>query len=217
MKQNKSYYILGITGGAGSGKTTVVEKIKKMAPVCFLHCDAIAHELMEPGGASYDALLKEFGEDILEKDCPESEQRRISRPNLAAIAMATETTRRRLNEVTHPLVKQAVEDKLQQLQREKFQGIAVVEAALLIEAGYQEICDALWYVHAPESDRRRRMKENRGYSEEKIEHIIAGQLSEEEFLCRADAVIENPDGEEAKLEEQIKTHLKEQLETVCKM
>lgn len=230
MKQNRNFIILGITGGAGSGKTTVVERIEQMMPTVFLHCDVIAHELMEPGGASYGALLEEFGEQILEA-VPENDaegakkpvqmQRPISRSKLAAVAMATEETRKRLNELTHPLVQKAVEAELQRLEKEQFRGVVIIEAALLIEAGYKKICDFLWYVHAPLPDRIRRMKEKRGYSEEKIANILAGQLSEEEFLAQADVVIENPDVARYKssraLTKQIQAHLKECVEKADKM
>lgn len=214
MKQNRSFLILGITGGAGSGKSTIVEYIEQMVPTVFLHCDVIAHELMEPGGASYGALVREFGEQILVGD-------RISRPKLAAVAMATEETRKRLNELTHPLVREAVEAELARLCEEDFHGVVMIEAALLIEAGYKNICDFLWYVHAPLADRIRRMKEKRGYSEEKIANILAGQLSEEEFRARADVVIENPDvafyKSNGQLKEQIRAHLKECVEKADKM
>ena len=229
MKQNRNFLILGVTGGAGSGKTTVVEQIKQIVPTVFLHCDVIAHKLMEPGGASYDALVKEFGEEILEdieqavavgkilKDAGHTEfdengaqqtslktlLRPISRPKLAKIAMATEESRKRLNELTHPLVQQAVEAELKCLEAENFRGVAVIEAALLIEAGYKSICDSLWYVHAPLEHRIRRMKEARGYSDEKIANILAGQLSEAEFKANADVVIENLDGREAEVLPQI--------------
>ena len=229
MKQNRNFLILGVTGGAGSGKTTVVEQIKQAVPTVFLHCDVIAHKLMEPGGASYAALVQEFGEKILEDTEPsehtedtskqilqaaegteikylalsEKQQRPISRPKLAKIAMATEESRKRLNELTHPLVQQAVENELKRLEAENFHGVAVIEAALLIEAGYKSICDSLWYVHAPLEHRIRRMKEYRGYSDEKIANILAGQLSEEEFKANADVVIENPDGGEAEVLPQI--------------
>ena len=218
MKQNRTFTILGITGGAGSGKTTVVKKIKELVPAVFLHCDVIAHELMEPGGASYAALLEEFGEEILETPRGMSP---ISRTKLAKVAMATEQTRQRLNELTHPLVRKAVEEELARLAKEKFEGVVIIEAALLIEAGYKEICDNLWYVHAPLNDRIRRMKEGRGYSEEKIANILAGQLTEEQFLAQADAVIENPDREEHVRKEalltQIETPLTECLESQNKM
>ena len=214
MKQNNSYYILGITGGAGSGKTTVVKKVCEMVPTVFIHCDVIAHELMEPGGASYQALIKEYGDGILEGG-------KISRPRLAAVAMATTETRKRLNEITHPLVRRAIEEKLQSLKEEAFDGVVLIEAALLIEAGYKEICDSLWYVHAPLEDRIRRMRECRGYSEEKIANILAGQLTEEEFFAEADVVIENPDRENDEKREyvskQIATYLKECLESEGKM
>lgn len=208
MKQNRNFLILGITGGAGSGKTTVVEQIKQAVPTVFLHCDVIAHKLMEPGGASYAALVQEFGEHILEDaeqmlQAAETPLRPISRPKLAKIAMATEESRKRLNELTHPLVQQAVENELKRLEAENFHGVAVIEAALLIEAGYKSICDSLWYVHAPLEHRIRRMKEYRGYSDEKIANILAGQLSEEEFKANADVVIENPDGGEAEVLPQI--------------
>jgi len=233
MKQNRDFLILGITGGAGSGKSTIVEYIQKLEPTVFLHCDAIAHELMEPGGASYAALVKEFGEEIL-SDMPEPIEvagatkksegqglRPISRPKLAAVAMATEETRTRLNELTHPLVQEAVEAELLRLTRERFCGVVVIEAALLIEAGYKSICDSLWYVHAPLADRIRRMKEKRGYSDEKIANILAGQLTEEEFFAHADVVIENPDRRCYKsnrgLEKQIRAHLKECMEKTDKV
>lgn len=216
MKQNRPFFVLGITGGAGSGKTTVVECIQKIAPVVFLHCDVIAHELMQQGEASYEALIEEFGEKILEEDTLV-----ISRKKLAKVAMATKESRTRLNEITHPLVRQAVEKKMKALIREQFQGIVIIEAALLIEAGYKEICDELWYVYAPVDDRKRRMRQNRGYTEQKIEHILAGQLSEEQFRANADVVIENPDRqkeeENKELSKQIITHLKERLESNAKM
>ena len=226
MKQNKSFLILGITGGAGSGKTTIVEKIAEMIPTVFLHCDVIAHQLMEPGGPSYAALVKEYGTGILEDTIVTGngnagELPSISRPKLAAVAMATESTRKRLNELTHPLVQKAVEEELARLEEENFQGVAIIEAALLIEAGYKEICDFLWYVYAPLEDRIRRMKEKRGYSDEKIANILAGQLSEEEFRAHADVVIENPDRrcykQSKELSKQIRTRLKECMEKADKM
>lgn len=226
MKQNRQFFILGITGGAGSGKTTVVELIEAMMPSVFLHCDEIAHKLMEPGGASYEALIAEFGEKILEDRMVEEKEglqmlRPISRQKLAAVAMVTAETRKRLNELTHPLVKQQIETELVRLEKKNFCGVVIIEAALLIEAGFTDICDTLWYVHAPLADRIRRMKEKRGYSEEKIAGILEGQLSEEEFRASTTAVIENPDGEKGKIIEELQKKimelLKEYVESTEKM
>jgi len=97
----------------------------------------------------------------------------------------------------------------------------VVEAALLIEAGFQKICDELWYVYAPLLDRIRRMKEKRGYSDDKIVNILAGQLREAEFRAHADAVIENPNREKSEavelLSKQIAVLLKDYVESTDKM
>lgn len=214
MKRNRTFLIIGLTGGAGSGKTTVVECIKQVVPTEFIHCDVIAHELMQPGRASYLALVKEYGTQILaeQRDAKETESA-IDRERLAKVAFASEKTHQRLNELTHPLVLEEVERRLKHLSEEQFHGVAVIEAALLIESGYTRMCDEVWYVHAPLEDRKRRMREARGYSDEKIESIIERQLSEQEFISHSNFVIENPDGAELP-KEKIAVRIKEQLETV---
>ncbi len=69
--------------------------------------------------------------------------------------------------------------------------LIVLEAALLIECGYRDLCDEFWYVHSDENVRRRRMKETRNYSDEKIDAIIRSQLSEEQFSKNSDRILEN--------------------------
>jgi len=207
--------VIGITGGAGSGKTTIVEQIKALVPTEFIHCDVIAHELMEPGAASYKALVAEYGAGILEES--KEEPQKISREKLAKVALATEESAKRLNAITHPLVQKRVEERLSELETEKFCGVAVIEAALLIEAGFSSICEEVWYVQAPLEDRIRRMKEKRGYSDDKIERILATQLTEEEFLSAADFVVQNPnlpaEEQRKRFIAQIEPHLKEKLES----
>lgn len=210
MKQNKSFLRIGITGGAGSGKSTIVEFLKTLVPTEFLHCDIIAHELMEPGGASYQALLHEFGEGILQE-----ETTAIAKEKLSKLAMATPESRARLNALTHPLVRLETEKRLAALEESGFYGVAVIEAALLLEAGFSDLCDEVWYVYAPVSDRVRRMKKNRGYSEEKIRNILEGQLSEEEFKKRTDFIIDNSDAKDGRLTKETEHQIKERLETVA--
>lgn len=238
MKRNSTFSVIGLTGGAGSGKSTVVEQIKQLVPMEFLHCDVIAHELMQPGGASYMALLKEFGAGVLEditddretgvetalqsvasgeRKAVEAERsRNISRAKLAKTAMATQKSRARLNELVHPLVRNELERRLEALQQDGFHGVTVIEAALLIEAGYTDLCDEVWYVTAPLEDRKRRMRENRGYSEGKIGQILDGQLSEEEFLKHADFVIQNPDKHAEEVSAELSSQIKERLENLMK-
>lgn len=187
MKQNRTFPVIGITGGAGCGKTTVIRQLEGCLKARFLHCDEIGHALMQPGKDTYLALLQEYGDGILE-------QGSISRERLAKIAYATEEAQKRLNAITHPRIRAEVERQLRQLSEQKFDGIVFLEAALLFESGFHLLCDEVWYVHAPIADRIRRLKEDRGYSEEKIAAVLNRQLSEREFEKRSDFVIENPDG-----------------------
>ncbi len=210
MKQSNTFLTIGLTGGAGSGKTTVVEYLKTVTKVEFLHCDIIAHELMEPGQPSFEALVQEFGQSILVDG-------KIDRARLSLAAFATPESAKRINEITHPLVTKRLLMLLEELRKNTFSGIVVIEAALLLEAGIDRLCDEVWYVHAPVTDRKKRMKENRGYSQEKIEKILAAQLPETVFFERADFVVENPDGMPEKqkevMERQILPYLKERFES----
>ena len=96
-----------------------------------------------------------------------------------------------LNKIVHPQVKQWIKNKIEE---ERLKGectLFVIEAALLIEDHYDEICDELWYIHTDEGIRRKRLKESRGYSDEKIAGIMANQLSPEKFRKACQAVIVN--------------------------
>lgn len=176
--------VIGITGGVGAGKSTVVSIIKKHFQTEYLHCDVIAHELMEPGGSAYRELLGLFGEGIREDDGT------INRGRLYEAAFGNGRVEA-LNACVHPKVRTAVEEKLAAFRREGFQGLVVIEAALLIEAGYKDICDELWYVYAPEEARRERLKQNRGYTDEKADSIMERQASEALFFSQCDFVLYN--------------------------
>jgi dephospho-CoA kinase len=88
-------------------------------------------------------------------------------------------------------VKDYLLEKLEEAKRSGKVKLFFVEAALLIECGYGELVDEMWYVHARKSVRRKRLKESRGYSDEKIDQIMKAQLSEEAFRKGSDFVIDN--------------------------
>ena len=177
--------VIGITGGVGVGKSTVVGILQKHYPVEYLHCDVIAHEVMEPEGGAYPELIRVFGEGILNED------KTVNRSKLYEEAFVKADRVEELNACVHPQVRIAVEQRLAELRAECFQGIALIEAALLIEAGYKAICDELWYVYAPVELRRERLKANRGYTDEKVDSIMEEQASEDVFFKECDFVIYN--------------------------
>jgi dephospho-CoA kinase len=177
--------VIGLTGGIGSGKSLVAKLLKEKYGAYILLTDDIARKQMEPGGASYGEVLDYFGKEILGVDGT------IDRSKLAVIIFEDKEKRLKINEITHPKVLTAVINEIQSVREQEAFPYLVVETALMIEAGYDYICDEIWYVYAPEEERRLRLKKERGYSDEKIEIIFANQSKEEVFRAEFSKVIEN--------------------------
>lgn len=175
---------IGITGGVGSGKTLVLEYLKEKYDAQIMIADKVAHELEEPGQACYNELVARFGDAILQEDG------RIDKAKFAAVLFSGEENRRFVNEVIHPAVKKKVFRSIEEAKQGN-RDYFVLEAALLIEDGYLEILDEIWYIHADIDVRSMRLKESRGYSDEKIKGIMASQLQEEEYRKYCHRVITN--------------------------
>lgn len=189
MKQNKLQKgrtnIIGITGGVGAGKTTVLEYIKEKYNCRVVYSDDVANEIKMKGYPAYDELIRLLGMEILG---PDDE---IDRNKMAQAIFGDEKKLKAVNNILHPAVNQYI---INIIDEERLRGrldFVFVEAALLIENGYEDIVDELWYVYASEDVRRERLKASRGYSDEKIDNIFAGQLSEESFREHCDFVLDN--------------------------
>ncbi len=176
---------IGITGGVGAGKSSVLDHIGKNYNCKIIYADDLAKELEKKGGPCYEPLVELLGEDILGEDgeiVPKEMSLKVfNRPDIL----------KKVNDIVHPAVKTAV---IESIEAERNAGIIdyfFLEAALLIECGYREILDELWYVRASEDVRRSRLKESRGYSDEKIDNILASQLKDEVFIANVDHVIDN--------------------------
>ena len=188
MKQNKMHFI-GITGGVGAGKTAILQYIADHFNARVMLADEIAHDLMEPQSFCYQSLKKLF-----ENDDVFLEDGTIARSKMAAVIFADDQKREQLNQIVHPAVKQYV---IQEAQKERKKGqfdFLILEAALLIEEKYNKICDELWYIYTSEENRRKRLRESRGYSEEKINQILQSQLKEEVYRKYCRQVIDNNGG-----------------------
>ena len=195
---------IGITGGVGAGKSEILSYLKEKDVTRVMLADEIAHMVMEPGQEAYRQICEDFtGEDIFVRDFEiitfsEGEEYLVprrepafDRGKLAQVIFSNEEKRERLNTIVHPAVKKYVKEQFQ-LERERGTiQVLVLEAALLIEEHYDEICDELWYIYTSEENRRARLKASRGYSDEKIDQIFKSQLSEEAFREAACEVIDN--------------------------
>ena len=176
-------HFIGITGGVGAGKTAILTYLESNYSCRVMLADEIAHDLMEPGTDCYRKLQELFAEDqVFEADG------QIDRKKMAQVLFSDEKKRFALNDIVHPAVKQYVIDEMNRERAAQTHEVLILEAALLIEEHYDEICDELWYIYTSEENRRERLKLNRGYSDEKIDNIFASQLPESTYreVCKAE-------------------------------
>ena len=115
----------------------------------------------------------------------------IDRRKLADHVFNNEEALEKLNSMTHPYVKEEIKRQIAEAEASGNYRFAAVEAALLLECGYENICDEFWYVYTKPEIRRQRMKENRNYSDEKVDAVMRNQQSDEVFFDKCAFVIEN--------------------------
>jgi dephospho-CoA kinase len=147
--------------------------------------DEVAHLVKEPGEPCYYKLVELLGSEILETSG------HIDKKKMADRIFNDEELLKKVNDIIHPAVKDYIISAMKEASADKDIELFFVEAALLIEAGYGDILDELWYIYAEKEVRRKRLTDIRGYSAEKIESIFASQLSEDEFRDKCSFVIDN--------------------------
>lgn len=174
---------VGLTGGIATGKTTVAKMFARRG--CrLLYADAVAHDLMVPGQPAYDEIVRSFGEEILEEDG------RIARPRLAAIAFADPGRLQQLNRILHPRAIVEIEKEFAQVARSDPKAIVILEAALLVEAGYHRKLDKLMVTWCRPEQQVERLMHDAGLAPAQAEQRLAAQLPAEEKRRYADYVID---------------------------
>lgn len=177
--------VIGITGGIGSGKTQILTYLQEHTNCRMIVADKVAHELEAPGGACYERIVTLLGQGILAKDGS------IDKAEMASTIFGDKNLLIKINEIIHPAVKEYIRNAIVEENDKGQIDYLFIEAALLIEDGYTEIVDEMWYIHTDEPVRRERLKLFRGYTDEKIDDIIKEQMTEEEFYRHCDVVIDN--------------------------
>lgn len=177
--------IIGITGGVGAGKTAILSYIAKKYNCRVIMADEAAHQVKKPGTDCFRKLTELLSEDILKEDGS------IHKEKMAARIFSSLSLLKQVNEIIHPAVKELILTAIEEEMKKNQLDFLFIEAALLIEDGYLNIADELWYIYAKEEIRRRRLKESRAYTDEKIDAIMEKQLTEEEFRKHCRVVIDN--------------------------
>ena len=173
---------LGLTGGIASGKSAVAAMLRELG-FAVLDADSLAHQLIEPGQAAYEHVVREFGSSITAPDGG------IDRAKLGAIVFADRAQLDRLNAIVHPRVEEAIFRQFAEWQHNGDRDAAFVEAALLVEAGYHKKLDGLVVAWCTPEQQIERLFA-RGLSEDEARRRIAAQLPGAEKLRRATETID---------------------------
>ena len=190
---------VGLTGGIASGKTTVARMLERHG-AHVAYADQIAKEMIRPGGAAYDEVVNHFGREILD---PTGE---INRLMLAAKAFGTPSRVEELNHIIHPAVIAKQNEWMAEIARKDPHAIAVVEAALIYEAGVEKDFDKIVVVACRPEQKAERFANRTLMSLDKArveaEQRSRAQISDEEKASRADYIIDNS-GAESATEQQV--------------
>ena len=177
--------VYGITGGAGTGKSEVIKMLQQNFGGCVIMSDEVARELMQKGNISYQLIVEYFGRDILMDDGE------IDRKKLADHVFNNKEALEKLNSMTHPYVKDEIRKLIAEAEASGECRFVALESAILLECGYEDICDECWYVYTKPEIRRQRMKETRNYSDEKVDSVMRNQQPDEVFFEQCSFVIKN--------------------------
>jgi len=188
---------IGLTGGIGSGKSTVAKILGEFgAPV--LDADKVAHTTYAPGAPAYDAVIAAFGAQVVAAD------RTIDRKKLGSIVFGNPERLNQLTAIVWPATRESIRRNVAELRARGSKLPIVVEAAILIEANWQSLFDEIWLVRASREQVVARIESQRGLKPAETEARIRAQLSDEERAKHATLVIEN-NGSLEELREMLKT------------
>lgn len=175
---------IGLTGGIGSGKSTAARFLAELgAPV--IDADKVGHMIYEPGEPAYHELVREFGDQIIDPTG------RVDRKRLGAIVFSDPESLARLNAIVHPRMLERIRALIDERRAAGEKQPIVVEAAILIEAGWDAVCDEVWLVSVPAEVAIERLGRDRGISPDEARRRLAAQMSDAERRRHATLVIDN--------------------------
>ena len=162
--------VIGVTGGVGSGKSAVLNYIEAHFDARIVKADEVGHMLMMPWGKCFEPVVKLFGDWVVREDGS------LDRQAIAQIVFKDPEMLKKLNAIIHPEVKKYIVREIERSRKEETE-FFFIEAALLLEEKYDEICDEIWYIYCEKEVRIRQVMEN--------------QLSDEEYEAHCDFQLYN--------------------------
>ena len=181
--------VIGLTGGIGSGKSTVSAYLKEQGYL-ILDADQIAHDITKKGSPVLQKIADAFGADMLDAEG------NLQRKKLAAVAFSTLENKALLESMTTTEVVLLISETVAQLRKTKDYDIIFIDAPLLFEAGVDRLTDLVWMVSADEEIRIERVMNRDQISRTDVLQRIANQMSNEEKIRRSQEIIDNSSGKE---------------------
>ena len=204
MKQNK-IYIIGLTGGIATGKSTV-SNVLKQAGIKVIDADLVSREIMEPYKEGWYEVVGYFGDDYVNDDFT------IKRKMLADRVFSNADDLVKINSLLHPIIINKIQDKVAEYEKAGIK-LVFIDAPLLFETGIDDDCDEVWLLVCGIDEQIRRVMQRDGLSYEQAEKIIHNQMSDADKRQRADRVIDTSDSLESTIRH-IKVLLEEILDEI---
>lgn len=175
---------IGLTGGIGSGKSTVARLFEKRG-AHIVDLDLLAHQVEEPGGAAWEGIVERFGRDVLDAEG------NIDREKLGGIVFRDAAKREELNRIVHPAVRDVWRRRIDEIVRGDGQAVVISDVPLLIEVGWHEEMDIVILVYAPPEVQVERIMGRNGLSDEEARDRLRSQMPLADKIPFADFVIRN--------------------------
>ena len=188
--------VVGLTGSIGTGKSEATRILQELG-AGVINADQVGHEAYTPHTESWNEVVDAFGRDILQSNGE------IDRGKLGAIVFSDSGQMAKLNGIMHPRIAGMVAEKIEQMRSQGIQ-VAVVEAALLFEAGWETLVDEVWTTASPLELVFQRLMSRNGLDEEEVRKRLASQMDIQDRLDRSDVVVDNSAGVAA-LEETVRS------------
>ncbi|MEF9959672.1 MAG: dephospho-CoA kinase [Niameybacter sp.] len=176
---------IGIVGGIGAGKSTVVSLLCELRKCFVIGADEIGHKILLKDDLAYDQVVKVFGQDILD------EEGNIVRRKLGAIVFSDRTKLEQLNQITHPIIFREIKLLVDKCKAQGEWDLVIIDAALLIEIGLIPLTDYVLAIYTDEKTRLERLMKRDGFTKEQVLERINKQKKWEELEKVSDFVIDN--------------------------
>jgi dephospho-CoA kinase len=180
----RRFLLVGLTGGIATGKSTVSGMLRDLGCV-VIDADVLAREVVEPGAPAFREIVAEFGPEVVQPDGT------LDRKRLGAVVFADAARRRRLEAITHPAIRASFAARLQSLVEQRFTGIVIFDAAVMIESGNYKTMDRLVVVATDPETQRSRLMARDGIGPDDAARRVASQMALAEKVKLADYVIDN--------------------------